>query len=168
MLETKRLIIKPLSLAELELYYNSPAELANSIGFFDAETEEDDELKQIIADQFLPTLRAGDSEYLFFTLWLIVLKATNEVVASLCFHSAPQNGVVEVGYGTYAGCKNKGYMTEALQALIQWAKQREDICRVTAEVIHGNNASARVLIKNGFELLSDHEQSAIYAYDILR
>lgn len=155
-------------MGELELYHASPAKLANSIGFFDTETEQDDELKQIIADQFLPILRAGDSEYLFFTLWLIILKATNEVVASLCFHSAPQNGEVEVGYGTYAGYENNGYMTEALQALIQWAKQRDDICRVTAEVIHGNNSSTQVLIKNGFKLLCDHEQSTIYAYDIFR
>lgn len=162
MLQTTNLLIKPLTETELELYYKSPSELAYSLGFSDVDTSLDDELKQILEEQFLPKLREGASEYLFYTLWLIVLKTTHEVVASICFHSAPQEGLVEIGYATTSCYQGKGYITEAIQAIASWCKQRPDIKTLVAEVEDNNVASMRVLIKSGFKSVERRDELNIF------
>ena len=45
----------------------------------------------------------------------------------------------------------QGYMTEAVNGLLQWAAARNDISLVLAETNVGNIPSMRVVEKNGFE-----------------
>ncbi len=48
--------------------------------------------------------------------------------------------------------RNYGYMTEAVRALVDWAFERDNCSRVTAETLPDNFASQRVLQKAGLTL----------------
>ena len=65
--------------------------------------------------------------YLFSTLWTIILKEENKMVGDLCFVGEPDaEGEIEIGYGTYDEFRKRGYMTEAVNGMINWAiKTRE-------------------------------------------
>ena len=59
-------------------------------------------------------------------------------------------GTVEIGYSLLPPYRNKGYTTEAVQALVSWAFGHPEVTRVIAEARPGNAASVRVLQKAGF------------------
>jgi RimJ/RimL family protein N-acetyltransferase len=55
----------------------------------------------------------------------------------------------ELGYVLARGYWGRGYMTEALKALVNWAVQQSEIYRVWAVCDVDNLASARVMEKAG-------------------
>ena len=63
------------------------------------------------------------------------------------------HGRAEVGYLLLPDYYGKGFGTESLQALIQWAVAEQEITRFKAVVTEGNVASERVLQKIGFQLV---------------
>ena len=45
------------------------------------------------------------------------------MVGDLCIVGEPNaNGEIEIGYGTYEEFQNKGFMTEVVRGIIEWAK----------------------------------------------
>ena len=98
--------------------------------------------------------RATGDDYLFLTFWIAVTINDNKIVAELGFKGPPdKNGCVEIGYGTLPETRNRGFMTEAVQALTGWAVERPDVLMITAETEKENLASIRVLEKSGFSFL---------------
>ena len=57
---------------------------------------------------------------------------------------------VEIGYGTYKSMQGRGYMTQAVKMLCQWATQQHNIHWVKAETHEQNIASQKVCKRNGF------------------
>ena len=72
------------------------------------------------------------------------------LVGSGGFKSRPKSGAVEIGYGTLKQFQRRGYATEAVSALTQWALSQPAALRVVADALPENAASVRVLEKNGF------------------
>lgn len=60
-------------------------------------------------------------------------------------------GQVETGYGINETYRNKGYMTEAVIRLIQWASDQENVKFVLAETETGNYGSQEVSEKAGMK-----------------
>jgi ribosomal-protein-alanine N-acetyltransferase len=60
-------------------------------------------------------------------------------------------GSTEIGYGIDTAYQNKGYMSEAVQALIDWAFTHP-FCRVITATDVKNPASKRLLEKLGAQL----------------
>ncbi|MDR1437065.1 MAG: GNAT family N-acetyltransferase [Candidatus Symbiothrix sp.] len=74
-----------------------------------------------------------------------------------CFKGEPdENHQVEIGYGTDEKFRNRGYMTEAVKAMCEWAFSQPGVEAVIAETAPDNQASHRVLEKCG---LSRFKQS---------
>ena len=67
------------------------------------------------------------------------------------FTGAPFNGEVMIGYSVLEPYQRKGYGTEAVRALVNWAFAHGSISQVVAEVLPDNRASIRLLEKCGFE-----------------
>jgi [ribosomal protein S5]-alanine N-acetyltransferase len=109
----------------------------------------------------LPKMKeAAGSDYLFYTFWLVVDKQSKLIVAEMGFKGPPvDGGRVEIGYGTMPTMQGKGYMTEAVQGLLQWADSRSDINLVLAETHTSNLPSIRVVQKNGFEQVSQQGEN---------
>jgi RimJ/RimL family protein N-acetyltransferase len=89
--------------------------------------------------------------YLFHTFWIVVEKAGRTVVAELGFKGEPNLlKEIEIGYGTMPLQQGKGYMTEAVGGMLNWAMARTDIHTILAETDETNTASIRVLRNNRF------------------
>jgi len=62
---------------------------------------------------------------------------------------------VEIAYGIVPAYQGHGYATEAATALVTFALERVDVCTIRAHTMPDNNASMRVLVKAGFQLVGD-------------
>ncbi|MCD8165390.1 MAG: GNAT family N-acetyltransferase, partial [Bacteroides sp.] len=109
-----------------------------------------EDIRQVMS-QLCKQAREYTDHYYWYTNWLIVLKEENKAIGSACFKGEPdEQGEVEIGYGTYPDYQNRGYMTEAVAALCQWALTRERVTAVLAATDPENVPSCKVLEKNGF------------------
>ena len=77
----------------------------------------------------------------------LTLKENNQLVGMLEIHTKWFK--LEIGYGMARAHWDKGYMTEALCAVIDWAFTQPDVYRVQALCDVDNIGSARVMEKAG-------------------
>ena len=62
---------------------------------------------------------------------------------------------VEIGYGICKKHSGKGYATELLKAMTEFIVETFGINVLYGRVMHGNNASVRVLEKNGYKFVRE-------------
>lgn len=74
------------------------------------------------------------------------------------FHGPPDtSGCVEIGYSMLPSFREQGLATEAVEGLLDWARQQDGVRAVVAATLSHLNASRRVLEKTGFELAAERE-----------
>ncbi|WP_062545251.1 GNAT family N-acetyltransferase [Rufibacter tibetensis] len=150
-IETERLIVQPLTLTQLKLYVANDGSLEKSLGVGYTPKEIEEDLADALENYFLRLLPLHLDQFHFYTLWAIILKDKNLLAGDLCFKGEPdENGEVEIGYGTYSEFQRLGIMKEAIAGLLKWCHDRHDISTVIAETETGNNASEKILERNGF------------------
>lgn len=151
MISTSRLNLIPLSHAQEQDYLHDDGRLEKGLGLNFVPGKLPPELKHTIRGFILPLFIEQPANYLFFTNWIAVEKCSLFIVADLAFKGQPDyRGISEIGYGTYALYRNRGFMTEAVYALTNWAFNERVLKTITAETDINNLASIRVLEKNGF------------------
>lgn len=152
MIATSRLDLVPLSGEMLRAIGEDRARFAELV---DCEVS-DDWPQQDFAD-VLPSIRnwVAQDEALSIWTYVIVRREPTRVLVGEIGYKGPPNAesVVEIGYALLPEARRNGYASEAVRALVRWALQREDVLRVTAETIIGNDASERVLQRCGFRLI---------------
>ena len=162
MIETQRLIIRPLSFDELTMHLKSPDKLAEEMGLIPSKSLIDSEAKDAIIHDLLPKLADSNKDSLFYTMWIIIGKSEKAIIGGICFHGEPdENGEVEIGYGIDEDYRNKGYMTETIDGLIHWLQNNKKARAVIAETDYSNRSSIRVLEKNDFRLLRQTDHSVM-------
>ncbi|MEM7351524.1 MAG: GNAT family N-acetyltransferase [Acidobacteriota bacterium] len=108
--------------------------------------------------------RTGEMIY-----WGIVLPAANQVVGSIClWQFSADRKTAEVGYDLSVAAQGKGYMTEALQAVLDFGLADLGLTTVEAYTQSNNAASIKLLGRFGFRLLpdrkdADNELNAVYS-----
>ena len=153
MITTPRLILIPLDYIQEQNYLSDNGELESKLGLEFIPGKLPPELKKVIKSFILPLFIEEPENYLFFTNWIVIQKSSQYIVADLAFKGKPDyRGVSEIGYGTYELYRNMGFMTEAIEGLVNWAFEQGKLKVVTAETDKKNLASRRVLEKNGFEI----------------
>ena len=151
MIETERLIIKPLTYNQLEKYILNDNSLELELNLNETSRSISPELKEAFERTILPHVADKSKNYLYSTLWTLISKKDNKMLGDLCFVGAPNaDGEIEIGYGTYDIFAGKGFMTEAVGGMISWAKKQPEIHAIIADTEKQNTASFRVLEKNGF------------------
>ncbi len=166
MFTTSNLIIRPLNKTELTNYAISVKDFAESIGLFSHKSIIDINEKEAIQNDLLPNF--GNDEYnnLFFTIWIVIEKQSMFIIGSFCFHGTPNNiGEIEVGYGIDKEFQNKGYATELVERIINWAKTQDNITSIIGITEGKNIASIKVLQKNSFEL-TESSENLKYTYKL--
>ena len=84
--------------------------------------------------------------------WGIALRDSNTVIGTTTlFHLNLDNGRAEIGYALASAYWGKGYMNEALQALLSHAFGVMNLRRLEADVDPRNTASIRTLERLGFQ-----------------
>lgn len=167
MIETERLLIKPLLAEELIKHIKFPDELARELGFKPSKALIDEETQEAIINDLLPNILDPNKDSLFYTMWIIIEKKEKAIIGGICFHGqANEIGEVEIGYGIDKEYMNKGYMTETIQSLLHWLGKRDDIRMVKAETEKSNISSIKVLEKSGFKLFNQEEDMLIFKYNL--
>lgn len=84
--------------------------------------------------------------------WAISLREGDGSLIGTCGFNiwTRRNNSAEIGYDLMPRHWGKGIATEALQRMIAWGFVNLDLNRIQADVMIGNDASARVLTKLGF------------------
>jgi RimJ/RimL family protein N-acetyltransferase len=159
MIETKRLIIQPLTYSQLEKYIRVDNSLELKLNLDRSSRTISPELKEALEQTILPTVADNSKNYLYSTLWTIISKSENKMVGDLCFFGEPNaDGEIEIGYGTYDEFQRRGFMTEAVGGMIQWAKEQPEITAIIASTNKTNTASYSVLLKNNFTKIGESDE----------
>ncbi len=82
--------------------------------------------------------------------WVVARRREDRAIGMV--ELRPDGHRLELGYVLARRYWNRGYMTEAVQAVVTWALEQPGIYRVWAVVDVENRASARVLEKAGLQL----------------
>lgn len=99
-----------------------------------------------------------------YGMYQIIENETGQVVGDIGFHGPPnEDGDAEVGYGIVTSRRNRGYAKEALDALVEWAREDGRAKALVARTEGFNEASWGVLEGCGFVLVSSEGTHARYA-----
>jgi ribosomal-protein-alanine N-acetyltransferase len=127
------------------------------------------------AIHFVSHIRQGWEEETAY-VFAIVAKEHDQFVGVMGLHPQVKHHLAEVGYWIGHPHWGKGYATEALQLLIQFAFETVGLNRVQAKHFVENPASGRVMQKAGMHYEGLHRQALFHnntfkdlkAYAILR
>jgi RimJ/RimL family protein N-acetyltransferase len=70
------------------------------------------------------------------------------------------SGAVEFGYHIYRGYRHRGYATEAVQGLIDWAIRTQGVTRLVVSIAPTNQASKAIARRFGFRPLGGQDAPA--------
>jgi RimJ/RimL family protein N-acetyltransferase len=92
-----------------------------------------------------------------WTLGFAITERAGGAAVGSCGFKAPPDaaGMVELAYGIDPTRQNRGYATEAAQALVGFALASRQVRVVRAHTMAEANASTRVLVKSGFTKLGE-------------
>jgi ribosomal-protein-alanine N-acetyltransferase len=152
MVETPRLLITPLTREQLHLYLQAGDRFEKSAGLACDGRIVVPAVQEMVTKFTIPQMAVATADnYLFYTFWIVVEKSARLIVAELGFKGVPTgNREIEIGYGTMPAHQGKGFMTEAVGGMLNWAKARPDVNIMLAETDETNAASIKVLRKNNF------------------
>ena len=86
----------------------------------------------------------------------VELKETGELIGDTGVNEVDgMPGEVEIGYVISQNHSGKGYATELVKAMTEYVVAAFGVKALYGRVMHGNDASARVLEKNGYEFVSE-------------
>jgi len=159
MIETERLLIKPLLYSQLVKYIQVDNSLETELNLNKTSRSISRELKEALEQTILPQVADIKKNYLYSTLWTVISKTDNKMVGDLCFVGEPNaDGEIEIGYGTYDEFQRRGFMTEAVAGMIEWAKQQPEVKAIIASTDKTNVASYSVLLKNNFTKIGETDE----------
>lgn len=156
MIETERLVIKPLSYEQLEKYIKCDNSLEIDLGLNYHPRTISRDLTDALQQTILPNVANKTKNYLYSTLWTAISKTDNKMLGDFCMYGEPNiDGEIEIGYGTYEEFQNQGFMSEMVKGMVEWLKSQVNVKSITASTEKSNMASSRVLQKNGFNLIGE-------------
>jgi len=157
-LTTTRLHLLKLSQQQLELSLSDLPKLEEQLDMTIAHEFFTERVQRAIRMK-VEKMRAVDvSQHGWFTYWLIIIKEENIGAGMLGFKGyLNEEGSTEFGYGIDSAYQNKGYMSEAVKALADWAFSNPFCKVITATEVY-NAASKRLLEKLGATQTEDNEK----------
>ena len=151
MIETERLILRPLTYDQLVKYSKGDNSLEEELNLHETSRTISPELKEALEETILPNVANNTKNFLYSTLWTAISKTENKMIGDLCIVGEPNaDGEIEIGYGTYDEFQGKGFMTEIVGGIIEWTKMQQIVKSITASTDKTNTASFKVLQKNNF------------------
>jgi len=150
---TTRFTLIPLTQQQLEMCLSDISVLEKQLGLTITRDFFTERVQRAIRMKVEKMRKAEPARHAWFTYWLIVTKEDNIGAGMLGFKGYPNaDGSTEVGYGIDPAYQNKGYMSEAVKALIDWAFSHA-YCRVVTATDVENPASSHLLEKLGAHLV---------------
>lgn len=83
--------------------------------------------------------------------WGITIKGNNKIIGIIGhYRIQPENHRAEIGYMSLPEYNGKGYITEAIKAVVAYGFEQMNLHSIEAVIDPENIASENVLLKNGF------------------
>jgi ribosomal-protein-alanine N-acetyltransferase len=145
-LKTERLILRPLSLLDLEFVFHHFSDPEVNRYLLDEEPVTTREQAQAIIDFYsLPERKS-------YNRWVILKKTDARAIGTCGYHQwQVVHHRAEIGYDLEKASWQQGIMTEALRAMLSYGFERMGLNRVEALVYIENDASIRLLERLGFQ-----------------
>ncbi len=80
----------------------------------------------------------------------VAISEQQEIVGVAGFKGKPKNGKVEISYGTFKDYRRQGIGTQLCRQLVLLSLGTDKKITITARTLPENNASTKILKKNGF------------------
>jgi [ribosomal protein S5]-alanine N-acetyltransferase len=142
---TSRLLLREVTLADAaQLFYlrSDPAVLK----YLDKEPEKSVDETIALINQVKKNKEDGDG-----ILWGITLKDSDIIVGTICYwRMQKEHFRAEIGYALHPAQQGKGIMDEAIKAVLQYGFESIQLHSVEANVNPANEASRKLLERNGF------------------
>lgn len=144
-LETERLVLRRLRVEDAEPLFQG---LRNQPEFLYYTNK-----KEVTLEEQKEIFKSIDEKYenLEYYNWAIVLKETDNIVGMINFRVENKNDSVEFNYATDNRFTGRGFMTEALRAVTEFALEKMEVNRIQGGCVVKNIASKRVIEKCGYE-----------------
>lgn len=161
-IETTRLRIIQLTAEQFQLWLCGVDKMERSLGLTPSNECLDEHIQGAMEAQYKKALDDLEN-YIWLGNRQIILKSENKSIGSANFKNSQQeNCDVEIGYGINADYRNEGYMTEAVQAMCEWALSQSGVNSVIAETDKENVASQKVLKKCGMQKFKESDTSFLW------
>lgn len=168
-IKTQRLHLIALNQAQLERCLCDLPGLARELACTIAPDLVPDIVRRAIGIKLAKMAETDPADHSWYTYWLIVVDdgAPPCGAGFAGFKGSPgvvgrydAMGEVEIGYGIAPEYQGRGYMTEAVRALIAWAFD-DPACQavIAPEVLRSNPASSRVLAKAGMHAYAETDDT---------
>jgi RimJ/RimL family protein N-acetyltransferase len=165
-LQTERLVLIALAREHLELALNDIDQLAAALQIQGAEEGFSAESRQAMLFKMTRMDHVEHWLHPWYTYFLLVQRSDRQAVGVCGFKGQPTlYGSVELGYAMHEGFRKRGYMTEAVGRLVQWAFTHDNCTCVTAETLRDNFASQKVLLKAGLVLYRSSDTMLYWKID---
>jgi ribosomal-protein-alanine N-acetyltransferase len=164
---TKRLALIPLTLRQLRLYLANPQQLEQELGFSISRPVLTERVRKAIEMKVSKMTQIEEKVHAWYTYWLVVI-AREPFDAGLAGFKGYSNGdgKVEIGYGIDPSGQGKGYTTEAVRALMDWAFEEPDCKSIIApDTKKWNVASNRILEKVGMHVYNETDDALFWRID---
>ena len=155
-LETNRLLLRKLMLDDRFAIFRNYSDPDVANWFFDKPLTQIEEVVEII-DAFLKSAEDGKG-----CTWAILLKENCELIGTCGYENFVFDVRGEVGFDLAKTHWGKGYMTEALGAIITYGFDTLRMSEICAHTYSHNSRARRVLEKLGFRLETINTDSHYY------
>jgi len=163
-IQTPRLLLIPLTFSQLQLCLTNLPALEAKLGLSISRDVLTKRVHRAIRMKLKKMAKTDETYHPWQTYWLIVVSEENFGAGLAGFKGVPnENDSTEIGYGIDPVYQNQGYMSEAVQALVEWALEKPTCSRVTATEVE-NPASHRLLEKLGAQLVFENETSSSWEF----
>jgi ribosomal-protein-alanine N-acetyltransferase len=140
---TARLLLRKPRLEDAPLIFASYAQDPDVVRYLTFLPHRDVKETDEVVGRFLAKWRSGHSYS-----WLIFQRDSEELVGAIS--ARHDQGINNLGYALARPFWGKGFMSEAVAAVVDWAFSVPGVFRVWAVCDLENGASARLLERNGF------------------
>lgn len=167
MIETARLKLIPLSQGQLDSLLSQKSQVENEIGIPLSKDITTGRVEKAIKLKLEKMKKTSSAYHDWITYWLLVVKSTSLGVGLLGFKGFPNgDGFAEIGYGIDPAHRLKGYTTEAVIGMIDWAFN-EPACQaiIAPGTQKSNPASNRVLEKVGMQVYEETGEAYSWKLD---
>jgi len=129
------------------------------VKYVDKPTDESIEQTQ----RFMEKINRGVNDQSWY-YWGIILPENLKLIGTICIWAFNKNRTTaEIGFELHPDHQGKGYMTEAIGAIIDFGFKNLELEKITGYIHMHNTASIRLLEKNNFSYLNSEDHNTILA-----
>jgi len=166
LIQTKRLDLYCLTIDEF-LGLSSDPNALDHRGFSNPHSQLS--LDELVRENRVQDVRENSQNIRWYTR-LIIERSSNVVIGGTSFHGAPdERGMIEIGLGIAEPMRGKGFATEALSGMWNWALKEPEVKFLRYTVSPQNLPSVAIIKKFGVPLVGeqiDEEDGLELIYEI--